>query len=707
MKKFLVVVLFLSLNFNVFADEFVVIDFYHDPSDLSAQRDSRKDINGEQCAIIKVFTDISGMLFESNLGIEGDVGKKPGEYWLYVSQGEKRIKLSCFGFAPLEFNIPQKIESGNVYILKITNIDKGATSIDKDLVNIKFRINVEEVMISINDKTPVKAFGNIADLRLPPGQTYFKFIKAGYDDYIYELNVEKEKIIDIELAEGAESSKLKLPGIVIITSDPSGAEIFLNNQRTGITPYSGELVAGAYQMLLKKNMFQDYSGSFEIIEGETRQLPKIQLISTSAFMNISSQPENAEVFLGNKNLGKTPIRNFEIESGNYLLKAEKEMYYAEEKNIGLQKGETKNIEFNLKPAFGTLRITSQPTNADLYIDGQYRGKTPQSKLHLPSGVYQLKVSKDLWTEVTEKVEINDGEIKEKFIALNQNFGTLQIKTENADIYINDKKVGSNNITSDLKPGKYIIKAVKNRHHDAEKEVYVTVGSTNTYELNPQAQMGSISVFSEPFETQGAEIWIDGKSSGKTTPAVIELLIGNYEISIKKPDYKTESKNFIVQEGKSEKVTFQMVIEKKIEKPKVDYQIAKPKADNRDTKQKMDNKIAKTTVLATNRKIKKVKHWRNFWVYSTLLSAGTGAYFKISADNHYKDYQIADNYDDAVSLHDKVKTEDIIWQTAFGVGLVCIIPALINNSKLNKLNNNLSFFIYPNKNSTTAQLIYKF
>jgi len=95
MKRRLLISIALVMGFvtNVLADEFVVKNFKLAPSDISARKYERLDINDEKCALIKIRTDIDGLSFDPRLGAEGNVEFKNGEYWLYVTSGEKVIKI--------------------------------------------------------------------------------------------------------------------------------------------------------------------------------------------------------------------------------------------------------------------------------------------------------------------------------------------------------------------------------------------------------------------------------------------------------------------------------------------------------------------------------------------------------------------------------------------------------------------------------------
>jgi len=112
MKKILTILLF-TISVTLFASEFKVRSFDFNQNDLSARRNPRTDANDENCAIIKVSCDIPNLNFDSNAGIVGEIEYKKGEYWVYVSPGEKEIDVFKEGYEKLSFFISPNIKSNN------------------------------------------------------------------------------------------------------------------------------------------------------------------------------------------------------------------------------------------------------------------------------------------------------------------------------------------------------------------------------------------------------------------------------------------------------------------------------------------------------------------------------------------------------------------------------------------------------------------
>lgn len=86
------------------AQELTVEKVYLDAADLSGQTRMRKDLNGEPCALVKVRLTLPGAVFSGD--VVGDVFNNGGEYWVYVIDGTKHLRLNQQLVKPLTSSGP-------------------------------------------------------------------------------------------------------------------------------------------------------------------------------------------------------------------------------------------------------------------------------------------------------------------------------------------------------------------------------------------------------------------------------------------------------------------------------------------------------------------------------------------------------------------------------------------------------------------------
>jgi len=87
------------------------------------------------------------------------------------------------------------------------------------------------------NSAPVEAVSRTPFYNLPRGRHTFRFFKQGFREEEIMLDVQQEKVVDVILQPGQSQTRLALSGWIIIDSEPRGAEVYLNDQRVGTTPY--------------------------------------------------------------------------------------------------------------------------------------------------------------------------------------------------------------------------------------------------------------------------------------------------------------------------------------------------------------------------------------------------------------------------------------------------------------------------------------
>lgn len=570
-------------------------------------------VNRERAACIIFTTDLDVDIdFRPRVELVALVEPGPGEYLVYVAPNERVIMVHALGFEPLQvvlrdFGI-SVLRSGDVYRFRLTG-DRMERRDDRDLFTVEFNIQPEDVFISHNNNAPVPVRGSRGQFRLAAGNHRFRFSKQGYADKNIELSVTENSSQSVALERGTTETQLELQGFVVIESEPSGADLYLNEQRVGVTPYQGQLIAGNYNYRLSLPLYNSQTGSFSLSQAETVNLPKINLVPRFGTLAISSNPAGADVLINNSNRGQTPIERLRLDSGEYSLEIRQSLYHTHTEDFELKDGENKNLNIRLKPAFGELVIDSSPEQgAKVFIDDREVGVTPHRNQRQPSGRYVVRLEKDLYSPVTRQIEVHDEQTTRENISMSPNFGTITVISDGAEIFLDDRSVGRERYQGRLPQGRYSFTAKKDRHIDAQENVFIQVGENREIKLEPRPRQGAVSVVTQPFEARGANITINNERRTETTPAVIPLLMGNYDITVNHRDFLDQTRQVSIREGQTINLEFTM---------------------------------------QTYRGSMQAK--RNFWrtnkwisLAGTVIALGGAVYFDFEGQSHSDDFHSADN-----------------------------------------------------------------
>jgi len=139
---------------------------------------------------------------------------------------------------------------------------------------------------------------------IPVGQHYISLVKDGFtsrqDSFGVTIVEDSLKLIEIPL------EALVQIGFIIVTSEPSGAELFVDDQPSGkFTSDTLTLAPGAHVISVRKNGFKNVDWNVNIVHAETQNrsatLEVEQRVLLEAFGNVSCVPcvtsaQNLETF---------------------------------------------------------------------------------------------------------------------------------------------------------------------------------------------------------------------------------------------------------------------------------------------------------------------------------------------------------------------------------------------------------------------------
>jgi serine/threonine protein kinase len=133
--------------------------------------------------------------------------------------------------------------------------------------------------------------------------------------------------------------------------------------------------------------------------------------------------------------------------------------------------------------------------------------------------------------------------------------SIEVTPKDAEIYVNDKLVSTMSpyTYENLPPGTYVLRVEKTGFQALIRAVAVTEGQARMESVVLEAKKGSASVvvLSKP---AGLSVWVDGKDSGRVTPATIaELAQGEHQILIKRNQTTLHRVRVTLKDGAAEPI----------------------------------------------------------------------------------------------------------------------------------------------------------
>ncbi|MBU0713276.1 PEGA domain-containing protein [bacterium] len=142
-------------------------------------------------------------------------------------------------------------------------------------------------------------------------------------------------------------------------------------------------------------------------------------LSGSGSLYISSAPSDAEVWIDDKKInGKTPLLVENQFAGKHKITVQKKDYSAET-TVQLEANDIQKVILELKLGLGNIKVITTPFEANVYLDGEYKGKSPLFLKNIDSGLHRLKVIKSLFEPVEKSIKIISNKDEEVLITLSE------------------------------------------------------------------------------------------------------------------------------------------------------------------------------------------------------------------------------------------------------------------------------------------------
>lgn len=205
-------------------------------------------------------------------------------------------------------------------------------------------------------------------------------------------------------------------GFLSITSDPTNAEVILDDSNIGHTPISTyKLAPGYHKLMIQYKNYEAQSITVIIKENVVEKL-NITLKKSNGFivkpeetstinqakgaLTIITDPDNSDITIdGTTAEQKTPLTISEIGAGNHTIRVTNYIYingeykqYSIEKEIHIRPNKTELLEITFSDYFGSVNIKSIPSYAEIEIDNIMLGSTPTTINNLSIGTHYLKIS---------------------------------------------------------------------------------------------------------------------------------------------------------------------------------------------------------------------------------------------------------------------------------------------------------------------------
>ncbi|HTM20445.1 MAG TPA: PEGA domain-containing protein, partial [Kofleriaceae bacterium] len=274
-------------------------------------------------------------------------------------------------------------------------------------------------------------------------------------------------------------------GNIIVEADVPDAEVLIDgNPHNDTTPttINGVLV-GPHIVEVRKTPAIPWKQTVNVEENKTvkvRAELKATIGGPKGTIKIVCNVEKARVFLDGQEMGPAPAELKDVSPGEHVLEVKAVGYQPEQRRVTINAGQAHVETFNLNPEakaqVGNLKVVSPVPDAQVYIDGEGVGSTPQNKEVAP-GDHFVVVQKQGYKKFEKKVRLEAGQTISITAELKA-VGAIKILTRPspADVEIDGKPAGKTPFDAgEIDVGKHVIVLRYEGYYDLSKTIEVKGG----------------------------------------------------------------------------------------------------------------------------------------------------------------------------------------------------------------------------------------
>ena len=442
------------------------------------------DADGKYAPVLIIKTELKGLGIQ-NVGrptkhapeyLAGD-----HQYKFYMNDNQRVVKITHADYEPLEVRLLAdfgiEVKAQRVYELVLTNIP------EKEFIIVNIVSEPADAAKIIDGKD----MGTGQSFELFIGRHTLKLQKSGYKSISKDIEVSKSKTLfnNLELAEVE-------PVMITIKSEPTEADIYINNVNEGKTNKQLFKFPGDYELRLVKDKYDTVDETINISESGNNIFNNTLQKNTS-ILTINTIPSSSTIYLDNE---KLESNQKEVSAGNHQVRIIKSGYDAIEETVFVEKGIDKTKTINLQKNTSVLTVNTTPSNCEIYINNE---NISGSSKELSAGMYRVEVKKEGYFEQSRTVNLEKGKNKTENFTLEQKTGKLQFVIEPMEAQVALKQGGStvqnwsgSKYLSSLPVGNYSLTASLSGYSSQTKQVKINLDETMSLNMSLIKKQDSIS-----------------------------------------------------------------------------------------------------------------------------------------------------------------------------------------------------------------------
>jgi len=232
------------------------------------------------------------------------------------------------------------------------------------------------------------------------GTTPVSRLELAAGEHVLELHKDRyEPVTTTVVMEGRSTTQdltlVLLPAWATVgfSTTPAGATVTIDGEDAGQTPLQAEILEGKHQVLVKLPAHKGWTDTIEVQARQDFSVPPITLEEADGLVMLRSTPANASVTVNGVYQGQTPLELSLAPGTAHQLTFFLNGYQEASRQVRTSADKESAVSITLEPILSTVRINAVPADAQLFVNGEFKGTATQ-EIQLLAASQTIEVRKD-------------------------------------------------------------------------------------------------------------------------------------------------------------------------------------------------------------------------------------------------------------------------------------------------------------------------
>ena len=344
MKKLYLIILsvFAFLN-TAMAQELMVKSFVLAPTDITAQTEGRKDLNGDACALVKI--SFVGDVADVEGNVIKPLVRRNNETWAFMTQESRQMKVVTKDYLPLmvtfgDYGI-EKLQSNRTYVLTLTKPSGAQEPVDAGGNFYAISVQPKDAKVTIDGVLQASSSDGEYSAMLAYGSHTYKVEAGGYISKSGSFTIGKGDMTPISV------SLVSALATLNVSCPTPAVSLYVDKKSVGSLPWNGNLKEGMHLLEVRKDGYRSQQKTIQLAQQQKLDVAFDALSAIQGNLSVNFKPFGSDVYVDGVKVGQSPRVFNGVLVGNHNVEIRKSGYTTSRQTVTISEGQTASISGSL------------------------------------------------------------------------------------------------------------------------------------------------------------------------------------------------------------------------------------------------------------------------------------------------------------------------------------------------------------------------